>query len=122
MIYFLNILLIIAFAVIAFKGVRLFNKKFEQNILNDIHRHFQSKGYIVKSIKSIANNAKEIPFNVDEWSPSTGIYGKNYYANRFWKVVLVDSEQTEIISWVNTGHLFLYKMYLIEKMNEKANA
>lgn len=100
----------------------MFNKKFEKNITDDINKHFQSKGCTVKSINSISKNAKEIPFNVNEWSPSTGFHGKDYYANRFWKVVLLNAEQKEIIKWVKTGHIFLHKLYLIEKNNVEASA
>lgn len=89
--------------------------------MQDIYNHFESKDLIVTNIKSLTNNSTEIPFNVNEWSPSTGVHGKNYYTNRFWKVEVIDSEQNAHIKWVNTGHLFLYKMYFIEKTNNEAS-
>ena len=70
----------------------------------------------MKSINPISKNAKEIPFNVNEWGPSTG-RGKNYYANRYWKVELRDSDSIESIKWVNSGHLFLSQMYFYVRDN-----
>lgn len=122
MIYFLRIILITVIAVVVYKAVELFNRKFEKNILDDIHKHFQSEGFTVKSITPITKNTKEVPFNVNEWSLSTGMEGKDYYANRFWKVVLLDHEQNEHIKWVNTGHFFLSNLYLIVKNNEDIQA
>lgn len=114
----LRLVLIIVIIVVVFKGIKFFNEKIESNILNDIKDHFEAKGFMIKKISPILKNSQEIPFNVNEWSPSTGMEGKDYYANRFWKVELIDNNKTETIKWINTGHLFFYQMYFIVKPNE----
>jgi hypothetical protein len=122
MTYLLRTIIIIVLIVTVFKGIKIFNKKIETKILEDINNHFESKGFTIKSITAITNNHKEIPFNVNEWRPATWVRGKDYYANRYWKIEVVDGEQNETIKWVNTGHLFMHQMYFIEKANNKASA
>ena len=121
MIYLLRTVLIILITILTFKGIRIFNKKFERKILNDIYEHFKSKGLNIQTIIPVTTNSKEFPFNVNEWSLTTSDVGKNYYANRFWKVELIDDKNIRTINWVNTGHLFFYQMYLIVEPSELAN-
>ena len=121
MIYFLRTILIILTSIFVFKGIRIFNKKIENKILNDVYKHFESEQLTIQNVSSISKNSKEIPFNINEWTPSTGMHSKNYYANRFWKVEIIDDQNLIIIKWVNTGHIFFYKMYIIVKSNEIEN-
>jgi hypothetical protein len=113
--YLINLLIIII--IVYFKGIRKLNKNIDQIILKDTRKHFERENYKVVEIRRFDSKHDKgiIPFHTDEWSPSTGIRRRNYYANKFWRVRIDDNDNNTITKWVNTGHFFTYQVHLIVK-------
>ena len=60
--------------------------------MNDVHKYFESKQLEIRNVSPISKNSKVIPFSINEWTPSVNWQFKNYYANRFWKVEIIDNQ------------------------------
>ena len=106
----------ILIVIIMFIFFKKLNEKIEDKIERDINNYFEKLGYQLVEIERIkGEKVKDLPFEIMKWKPSTDIEGRNYFANRFWKITLKNKDNKKSIKWVNTGHLFLYKMYFIVK-------
>lgn len=119
MLYMLRTILVISVIVIVFFGIRKFNERIKQKIKDDVINHFESKDYQIVSISQITKNSKEMPFNVNHWVPLLG-KPRNYYASRYWKVELLDSENVTSVKWVNSVHIFL-SQYHFEVRDDSSN-
>ena len=118
MVYFFRTVIIIIITIIIFKGLGFLSKKLDRKILNDLRKHFEAKSFKVVDIHKIESTKDgNIPFDINEWTFTTSgpSGGKNYYQNKFWKVMLKDENGKEIIKWANTGHFFTFQMYFIVK-------
>lgn len=115
--FIINLLIIIVGLYFFVKIIPSFNKKIDDKIKNDIRKYFESQNYKVINLVNInGEKGKDIPFNTREsFAPSLGSGGRNYCANHFWKITLIDHTNTEIIKWVNTGHFFMKQIYFIVK-------
>lgn len=109
--------LIITIIVIAllFYLIPAFNRRVDEKIEKDIYQHFTNKGLNIVSLEKLTTaSLKNAPFKIPRFTPSTG-FEKNYFADNYWKLTIADKADFNKIIWVNSGHLFLWKMYLIEK-------
>ena len=112
----LILILIVLIVFVLFKFSKNLNNKIDAKIQKDIITHFRGQGYKIIEIKEVLNNNdKNLPFNTNEWSFWGSEGGRDHYANKFWKATLEDEKNTQFIKYVNTGHFYLYKVYLIEK-------